>query len=81
MIRETETQDFDIEHLAMAIRKVETSTLCEESENDLIGMFSDMDLISTWVVTRLRKRTALISRVMVSRDDCPFVLRDIDIDM
>ncbi|MGT2340893.1 hypothetical protein ACVPOQ_02635 [Staphylococcus aureus] len=27
MIREFKTQDFDIEHLATAIRKVETSTL------------------------------------------------------
>ncbi|EHS17806.1 hypothetical protein IS55_0095, partial [Staphylococcus aureus subsp. aureus IS-55] len=37
----------DIEHLATAIRKVETSTLGEESENDFIGLFSDMDLSST----------------------------------
>ncbi|EVR42088.1 type I restriction-modification system subunit M N-terminal domain-containing protein, partial [Staphylococcus aureus] len=68
MIREIETQDFDIEHLATAIRKVETSTLGEESENDFIGLFSDMDLSSTRLGNNVKERTALISKVMVNLD-------------
>ncbi|SCS59265.1 Type I restriction-modification system,DNA-methyltransferase subunit M [Staphylococcus aureus] len=67
MIREIETQDFDIEHLATAIRKVETSTLGEESENDFIGLFSDMDLSSTRLGNNVKERTALISKVMVNK--------------
>ena len=74
MIREIETQDFDIEHLATAIRKVETS-LGEESENDFIGLFSDMDLSSTRLGNNVKERTALISKVMVNLDDLPFVHR------
>ncbi len=73
MIREIETQDFDIEHLTTAIRKVETSTLGEESENDFIGLFSDMDLSSTRLGNNVKERTALISKVMVNLDDLPFV--------
>ncbi|HEC2176323.1 TPA: type I restriction-modification system subunit M N-terminal domain-containing protein, partial [Staphylococcus delphini] len=37
MVKEIENQRFDIEHLAQAIRKVETSTLGQESEEDFIG--------------------------------------------
>ncbi|MGT2377830.1 N-6 DNA methylase [Staphylococcus aureus] len=81
MIREIETQDFDIEHLATAIRKVETSTLGEESENDFIGLFSDMDLSSTRLGNNVKERTALISKVMVNLDDLPFVHSDMEIDM
>ncbi|MEN0242803.1 IS30 family transposase, partial [Staphylococcus aureus] len=78
---EIETQDFDIEHLATAIRKVETSTLGEESENDFIGLFSDMDLSSTRLGNNVKERTALISKVMVNLDDLPFVHSDMEIDM
>ncbi|HCU8245115.1 TPA: SAM-dependent DNA methyltransferase [Staphylococcus aureus] len=81
MIHEIETQDFDIEHLATAIRKVETSTLGEESENDFIGLFSDMDLSSTRLGNNVKERTALISKVMVNLDDLPFVHSDMEIDM
>ncbi|MBS3545251.1 type I restriction-modification system subunit M N-terminal domain-containing protein, partial [Staphylococcus aureus] len=81
MIREIETQDFDIEHLATAIRKVETSTLGEESENDFIGLFSDMDLSSTRLGNNVKERTALISKVMVNLDYLPFVHSDMEIDM
>ncbi|MEN0412362.1 hypothetical protein AAGY76_13545, partial [Staphylococcus aureus] len=64
MIREIETQDFDIEHLATAIRKVETSTLGEESENDFIGLFSDMDLSSTRLGNNVKELKAeLIDQV------------------
>uniref|UniRef100_UPI00210AC86C HisA/HisF-related TIM barrel protein n=1 Tax=Staphylococcus aureus TaxID=1280 RepID=UPI00210AC86C len=81
MIREIETQDFDIEHLATAIRKVETSTLGEESENDFFGLFSDMDLSSTRLGNNVKERTALISKIMVNLDDLPFVHSDMEIEM
>ncbi len=72
MIREIETQDFDIEHLATAIRKVETSTLGEESENDFIGLFSDMDLSSTRLGNNVKERTALISKVLAPKSKADF---------
>ena len=54
MIKEIENQHFDIEHLAQAIRKVETSTLGQDSEEDFIGLFSDMDLSQHDSVIRLK---------------------------
>ncbi|WP_192795438.1 type I restriction-modification system subunit M N-terminal domain-containing protein, partial [Staphylococcus aureus] len=40
----------------------------EESENDFIGLFSDMDLSSTRLGNNVKERTALISKVMVNLD-------------
>ncbi|MCY1039655.1 type I restriction-modification system subunit M N-terminal domain-containing protein, partial [Staphylococcus nepalensis] len=73
MIKEIENQRFDIEHLAQAIRKVETSTLGQDSEEDFIGLFSDMDLSSTRLGNTVKERTALISKVIVNLGDLPFV--------
>lgn len=81
MIKEIENQRFDIEHLAQAIRKVETSTLGQDSEEDFIGLFSDMDLSSTRLGNTVKERTALISKVIVNLGDLPFVHSDMEIDM
>lgn len=81
MVKEIENQRFDIEHLAQAIRKVETSTLGQDSEEDFIGLFSDMDLSSTRLGNTVKERTALISKVMVNLADLPFVHSDLEIDM
>ncbi|QUM68059.1 type I restriction-modification system subunit M [Staphylococcus delphini] len=81
MVKEIENQRFDIEHLAQAIRKVETSTLGQESEEDFIGLFSDMDLSSTRLGNTVKDRTALLSKVMVNLADLPFVHSDMEIDM
>ncbi|MDT0695010.1 type I restriction-modification system subunit M [Mammaliicoccus sciuri] len=81
MVKEIENQRFDIEHLAQAIRKVETSTLGEESEEDFIGLFSDMDLSSTRLGNTVKDRTALLSKVMVNLEDLPFLHSDMEIDM
>lgn len=81
MIKEIENQTFDIEHLANAIRKVETSTLGEDSEEDFIGLFSDMDLSSSRLGNTVKERTALISKVMVNLADLPFVHSEMEIDM
>ncbi|QHW36723.1 type I restriction-modification system subunit M [Staphylococcus ursi] len=81
MVKEIENQRFDIEHLAKAIRKVETSTLGQDSEEDFIGLFSDMDLSSTRLGNTVKDRTALLSKVMVNLADLPFVHSDMEIDM
>ncbi len=81
MVKEIENQRFDIEHLAQAIRKVETSTLGEESVEDFIGLFSDMDLSSTRLGNTVKDRTALLSKVMVNLEDLPFLHSDMEIDM
>ncbi|EGQ3115764.1 type I restriction-modification system subunit M [Staphylococcus pseudintermedius] len=81
MVKEIENQRFDIEHLAQAIRKVETSTLGQNSEEDFIGLFSDMDLSSTRLGNTVKDRTALLSKVMVNLADLPFVHSDMEIDM
>ncbi|PPD65827.1 type I restriction-modification system subunit M [Staphylococcus pseudintermedius] len=81
MVKEIENQRFDIEHLAQAIRKVETSTLGQDSEEDFIGLFSDMDLSSTRLGNTVKDRTALLSKVMVNLADLPFVHSDMEIDM
>ncbi|WP_353418365.1 type I restriction-modification system subunit M [Staphylococcus delphini] len=81
MVKEIENQRFDIEHLAQAIRKVETSTLGQDSEEDFIGLLSDMDLSSTRLGNTVKDRTALLSKVMVNLADLPFVHSDMEIDM
>ncbi|MBO1198385.1 type I restriction-modification system subunit M [Staphylococcus simiae] len=81
MVKEIENQRFDIEHLAQAIRKVETSTLGQDSEEDFIGLFSDMDLSSTRLGNNVKERTALISKVMIHLSELPFVHSDMEIDM
>ncbi|EGQ4213766.1 type I restriction-modification system subunit M [Staphylococcus pseudintermedius] len=81
MVKEIENQRFDIEHLAQAIRKVETSTLGQDSEEDFIGLFSDMGLSSTRLGNTVKDRTALLSKVMVNLADLPFVHSDMEIDM
>lgn len=81
MIKEIENQTFDIEHLSNAIRKVETSTLGQESEEDFVGLFSDMDLGSTRLGNTVKDRTNLISKVMVHLSELPFVHSDMEIDM
>lgn len=81
VIKEIENQTFDIEHLSNAIRKVETSTLGQESEEDFVGLFSDMDLGSTRLGNTVKDRTNLISKVMVHLSELPFVHSDMEIDM
>src|SRR5699024_9808990 len=81
MVKEIENQRFDIEHLAQAIRKVETSTLGKASEEDFIGIFSYMDLSSTILGNTVKDRTALLSKVMVNLEDLPFLHSDMEIDM
>jgi len=81
MIKEIENQRFDIEHLSQAIRKVETSTLGQDSEADFVGLFSDMDLSSTRLGNTVKDRTSLISKVMVHLSELPFVHSDMEIDM
>ena len=81
MIKEIENQTFDIEHLSNAIRKVETSTLGQESEEDFVGLFSDMDLGSTRLGNTVKDRTNLIAKVMVHLSELPFVHSDMEIDM
>lgn len=81
MVKEIENQHFDIEHLSQAIRKVETSTLGQDSEEDFVGLFSDMDLSSTRLGNTVKDRTALISKVMVHLSELPFVHSDMEIDM
>ena len=81
MVQEIEHQTFDIEHLSQAIRKVETSTLGQDSEEDFVGLFSDMDLGSTRLGNTVKERTALLSKVIVNLADLPFVHSDMEIDM
>ncbi|PTK97781.1 type I restriction-modification system subunit M, partial [Staphylococcus haemolyticus] len=47
MIEEMEKQRCGSEHISRGIRKVETSTLGQYSEDYFIGLFSDMNLCST----------------------------------
>ncbi|MCE5037566.1 type I restriction-modification system subunit M [Staphylococcus auricularis] len=81
MVKEIENQTFDIEHLSQAIRKVETSTLGQDSEEDFIGLFSDMDLSSTRLGNTVKERTQLISKVIAHLSEIPFVHSDMEIDM
>ncbi|WP_105995307.1 type I restriction-modification system subunit M [Staphylococcus agnetis] len=80
-IRKIETQTFEIEDLHKAINKIEESTRGEESEDDFIHLFSDMDLNSTRLGKTNSVRSRLISKVMMNLSTLPFVHSDLEIDM
>lgn len=65
----------------MVICKVEIFILGEESENDFIGLFSDMDLSLMWLGNNVKECIVLIFKVMVNFDDLLFVYSDMEIDM
>ena len=74
-------QTFEIEELYEAINKIEASTRGEDSEDDFINLFDDMDLNSSRLGNTNAARTKLISKVMNNIAALPFVQDDIEIDM
>ncbi|WP_105993957.1 type I restriction-modification system subunit M [Staphylococcus simulans] len=81
LIEKIKNQTFEIEDLHEAINNVEASTRGEESEDDFIHLFDDMDLNSSRLGNSNKARTDLISKVMNNINALPFVQDDIEIDM
>lgn len=81
MIADIVADQFNIEHLAHAINKVEESTLGTDSQEDFNNLFADMDLISTRLGNNVSARTKLISKVMMNLSELPFVHSELEIDM
>lgn len=52
MVKQINAGDFDVEMLQNAINEVQNSTLGKKSENDFKGLFEDLDLQSSRLVTR-----------------------------
>ncbi|AYU54224.1 type I restriction-modification system subunit M [Staphylococcus debuckii] len=80
-VEKISNQTFEIEELYEAINKIEASTRGEDSEDDFINLFDDMDLNSSRLGNTNAARTKLISKVMNNIAALPFVQDDIEIDM
>jgi len=72
---------FDVELLHKAIKAVEESTLGTDSQQDFEHLFDDMDLTSTKLGRDVKSRSKLISKIMLSINDIPFLHDDVDIDV
>lgn len=73
--------EFDTEMLQKAINAITESTLGAASQEDFQNLFDDMDLASSKLGRDVKSRSRLISKIMVSINDIPFLHDDVDIDV
>lgn len=84
MIKEINKGDrssFDVEMLQQGVKAIEESTLGTDSQNDFQNLFDDMDLTSSHLGRDVATRSKLISKIMVSIADIPFVQDNVEIDV
>ncbi|TWW13720.1 type I restriction-modification system subunit M [Dellaglioa algida] len=66
MIKEISANNFSVEHLEIAVNRVQSSTIGTDSEQDFDHLFDDMDLSSTRLGSSVTARSGLIAKVMLS---------------
>lgn len=73
--------NFDIEMLQNGVKAIESSTLGTDSQDDFQNLFDDMDLASSRLGRTVKDRSNLISKVIVSISEIPFVQDNAEIDI
>lgn len=81
VIKMIETNDFTIEYMEKIIGAIQESTFGQESQEDFIGLFEDMDLKSTKLGREPKQRGQLIAKVLNTINTIDFKLHDTDVDV
>lgn len=73
--------EFILEDLGKAFKLVEQSALGENSEEEFIGLFEDVDLTSSKLGRMLEDKNKLIVEVIKNIDEIDFALEDTEMDI
>ena len=74
-------KEFFLEDLSTALKKVEESTQGQESEEDFMGLFEDVDLTSTKLGKSVHQKNEMISKIFIHLSEVDFKLEETDIDV
>ncbi len=74
-------ESFILEDLKNILNNIESSTTWEESEEDFIWLFEDLDLTHPKLWNTEEQKNELISRVLAKLDEIDFHLEDTEIDV
>ena len=80
-VKDARNNQFELDKLAEAIQEVEKSTQGEDSHDDFINLFDDMDLRSSRLGRTFKEKSDLIAKVVKNIAELPFMHDDIEIDM
>jgi len=74
-------KDFFLDDLSAALKKVEDSTQGQESEEDFMGLFDDVDLTSAKLGKTVDAKNDMISRIFLHLAGVDFQLENSDVDV
>ena len=80
-VEKADTGQFVLEELTTALKKVEESTQGQESEDDFMGLFEDMDLTSSKLGKTVEAKNTLISKIFLHLAEVDFHLEDSQMDV
>lgn len=81
VIKMIETNDFTIEYMEKIIGSIQESTFGQDSQEDFIGLFEDMDLKSSKLGREPKQRGQLIAKILKTIDTIDFKLHETDVDV
>jgi type I restriction enzyme M protein len=81
VIKMIETNDFTIEYMEKIIGSIQESTFGQDSQEDFIGLFEDMDLKSSKLGREPKQRGLLIAKILKTIDTIDFRLHETDVDV
>jgi len=80
-VQRAKRKEFFLEDLQAALKKIEDSTQGQESEEDFMGLFEDVDLQSTKLGKTVEDKNDLIGRIFSHLSQVDFQLDNADIDI
>ncbi len=78
---EAEVGNFILDDLQGILNAIEQSTMGNESEEDFIGLFEDLDLSNSKLGKKPKDRNALIAKVLAHLNNIDFELDKVDADV
>lgn len=80
-VEQARKKEFFLDDLTAALKKVEESTIGQDSEDDFTGLFEDLDLTSSKLGKTVDQKNDLIGRVITHLSAVDFQLEDSDMDV
>ena len=75
------SQHFIIEDLERILTDIEQSTMGEESEDDFVSLFEDLDLTSSKLGKTLKEKNEVIAKILAHLNKIDFQLSDVNSDI
>ncbi len=81
LVEKAKVKEFLLDDLSKALKEIEQSTQGHESEDDFIGLFSDVDLTSPKLGRTPDAKNKTISEIILHLNDINFDYDDVDTDI